>query len=113
MSHDIEPTFSRYFLPIFRNEANVIRQDPNCRVDNFGRISHLQIQFGNQAGPQPKDILVLNVPPIGSEMNGNTARASAFANGCGRDEVGLTVRRVAHSHVTRLAQCCDVINIYT
>jgi hypothetical protein len=49
MPNHIEPAFGRYFLAIFRNQTDLVRQNPQCGLNNLRRISHLKVQLGHDA----------------------------------------------------------------
>jgi hypothetical protein len=69
-------------------------------------VSHLQIHRDAGAGAQPPDVLLLNMPPVFPQMNGDAFRAASHAE----------FRRFCRVRVRRspgLPQGGDVIDIHT
>src|ERR1700736_741667 len=80
------------------------------RMSGVFPISRLSFVYNN-AVAQPKNISVLDMPAVRTQVHSDPMRTGSLAGGCGRQDIRLHVRCVRHVHIPDLAQCCDVIDV--
>ena len=79
MRDEIEPALGRDLLAIFRDETHFIGLDAQREIRDLRRVAHFEIQLRDDVRAQTFDIAVLDVTPIGAQMDCDPVRAGTFA----------------------------------
>ncbi len=89
VTHHVQATLGRDFLPILRHQADGIRSQAN-RKGHHGRCTgHLQIQTGPDALTEALNVAFLNVTSILSKVNRNPVCTGPFCEESQGDRVRL------------------------
>ena len=65
---DIEPSFSRDLLALFRNQRHLRGFQPERDVDHLVRACAFEIEIGSDRRRERVDVCILNVPSVFSKM---------------------------------------------
>src|SRR5690606_4738977 len=100
-------------LPAFRYQADRVRLQIERKLGHRRRASHLQIEPGRLGSPQTQHVLILDMPAILPQMDGNAIRTGLLATKREVNRIGLDVSSRGNSRhpVTGLTQGGTVINI--
>ena len=96
---DVEPAFGGDLLAAFGNESDLMGSKTTGQREHLVGAGHLEVEHGANAGCQPLDVGVLNVPSILAEVRGDAVGAGLLAQRGRRNGVGfvaapcLTYRR--------------------
>ena len=66
---DVETALSGYFQTVLRNETNKVWFNLQCDLEDLGGISHFEIELCVNALPQFKNIPILNMATIQTQMH--------------------------------------------
>src|ERR1700761_2821200 len=113
MSGHIESPFSRYFLTILRNQADFVRKDSECGLDNLRRIAHLEVQLRHDAASETEHISILDMSTVGAQVDRDAAGARSFTGRRRCEYVRFAIRRIDHVGVASLPKSRDMIDVYS
>lgn len=111
LADSVETALSGDLRAVLRHQADFLGQDAQGDVENLRRIAHLEVELRIDARAQALHILVLDMPAIGPQVNGDTVRPRPLAGGGRREQIGLDVVRIERESVARLAEGGDVVDI--
>jgi len=100
----VETALGGELLSLFRHKARVVRTQLFGKSHHRRRNGHFQIELGCDSLAQPFDVVILNMPAIFAQMNGNAVRAGLFGERRG-------FKRIGSYGTARLAHGCHMIDI--
>ena len=110
-SGDIESAFGGDFLTIFWDEAGFCGARFEGDLDDFWRVTHLEVESEIRFCAEGTDVGVLDVSSIGAEVDGDTGCACVDAEARGIEDERFGVVGEGCFRVAGLAQGCDVIDV--
>ena len=110
---DVKTALGGDFPPVLRHQADVLRLGAQRDFEYLRRVPHLQVELGGEACAKPPYILILNMPPIRAQVDGDAVRARPFAGGGSGDDIRLAVVRPIHSRVTGLPQRGRMVDVHS
>ena len=113
MRHNIESAFGGHLAAMLGHEADVLGMFPQGDCDDLRRVTELEVELGLQPGAQPRQIGILQVPPVRAQMHGDGSRPGLLAYPRRRLERWFGVERIRMRRVARLPQSGDVVDIDT
>ena len=111
LPNEIEAAFGRDLFPLFRDETDLVGLETESKIEDLGRVAHLEVELRHDVGAESFQIAILHMATIGAQVRDNPARAGALAQARRRDRVGFGIFRVRHGRVACLSQSGDVIDI--
>jgi len=104
LSDKVQPTLGRDLLSALRHQHGHLRLDLKRKGDHLPSGRHLEIELDLGMGAQASNVIILDMPPVFSEMDGD-AVGSAMMGLYGRpDRVGI----VAASGLTKAGHMVDI-----
>ena len=100
----VDPALGRAFLALFGDDARRVRAVLQRDREHFVGRRHLQIERHGQAGREPRDIVVGDVPAILTQMRGDAVRPRL-------DRQQRRPHRVGIPRPARIAHRRDVIDV--
>lgn len=89
----VKAAFGSYFSRTFRDQTHSIGPRVQGDLQHVFRRRHLQVEISRDACAQRRQIGILNVAPIASQVNGDAVRACLFTQHSRGYDAGSGARR--------------------